>query len=408
MALVWKCVVSNDANTGAFRDNPNYPAADYYYNNANVIWATLTQYGWTLEAICGAMGVFDWESGGFNPGIGELGGWPLPTGSQGNWDTHSHPSGLGLIQWTAPNGYYPVYSTVDPNPLLELANAYNQNWYDGPFQLLALNHCDDPAYKDFYAPSVGAVTALWGWRVNDSTFTTWGAYKSGTLSPEDMARVFLANVEGVPGDNLAWRQNKARFWYNTFYGQTPDPDVPIMPDVYPGNVQGFVNWCYDKCQDPDVQYSRPNREEQTINGITYYDCSSFIWYGLLHNDFDVTATNHPNRAFTTSEMPADLALMGFTEIDRSGEIKPGDIGWNPDHAEVCYSGGSGQGVFMGAHSDQLPAADQVSVNNFASAGTDFEKIFRFAGGSPGPAPGPGTKGKKLLWMYIRNWPYRIY
>ena len=238
MALQWKCVVSNVASTGAFRDNPNYPAHDYYYNNANIIWGVLTQYGWTLEAICGAMGVFDWESGGFNPGIGELGGHPLPTGSQGNWNDRSHPSGLGLIQWTAPNGFYPVYDTTDPNPLLALANKYNKNWYDGSFQLLALNNCDNPDYTNFYAPSRGDVTSIWGWRVNDSAITNWQNYKRSTLSPEDLARIFLANVEGVPGDNLAWRQQKARFWYNTFYGHTPDPDVPIDPDVPPGPGPG--------------------------------------------------------------------------------------------------------------------------------------------------------------------------
>ena len=239
MALTWKIVVSNSFSTGPFRDNyQRYPADEYYYNNATIIFSVLSQYGWTLEAIAGAMGVFDWESGGFNPGIGELGGYPLPTGSAGNWDEHSHPSGLGLIQWTAPNGYSPLYSTVDPNPLLAVSNKYNKNWYDGSFQLLVLNNAQNPEYTDFYAPSKGAVTAIWGWRINDSTITTFDAYKTSTLSPETLARVFLANVEGVPGDHLAWRQEKARFWYNTFYGQTPDPDAPIIPDVPPGPGPG--------------------------------------------------------------------------------------------------------------------------------------------------------------------------
>lgn len=401
MALTWKVVVSNDASTGAFRDNPIYPAEDYYYNNATIIFSVLSQYGWTLEAIAGAMGVFDWESGGFNPGIGELGGHPLPTGSQGNWDDRSHPSGLGLIQWTAPNGYYPVYDTTDPNPLLALANKYNKNWYDGSFQLLALNHADDPEYTDFYAPSVGYETAIWGWRVSDSTITTFSAYKSSTLSPEDLARVFLANVEGVPGDNLAWRQAKARFWYDTFYGKTPDPDAPIMPDTHPGSVSGFVEWCADKCNDPNVGYSQTYREEQTVGGITYYDCSSFIWYGLYHNDFDTEATGH-SYPFDTTAMPADLAAMGWREIDRTGELKPGDIGWTSTHAEVCYTGGQGEGVFMGAHSDSLPLAEQVSINNYTSQGTDFEKIFRFSSSGPGPGPSPARK-KSKIWFYLKRW-----
>lgn len=403
MALTWKCVVSNQASTGAFRDNyTTYPAQDYYYNNATIIWSVLSQYGWTLEAISGAMGVFDWESGGFNPGIAELGGYPLPTGSTGNWNDRSHPSGLGLIQWTAPNGYYPTYSTVDPNPMLALANKYNKDWYDGSFQLLCLNHAQDPAYTDFYAPSVGATTAIWGWRINDSTITTFEAYKQSTLSPEDLARVFLANVEGVPGDHLQWRQEKARFWYNTFYGQTPDPDVPIVPDIHPGNLQGFVNWCIEKCNDPNVGYSQAHREEETINGITYYDCSSFIWYGLKHNDFDIDATGHPTYAFNTTAMPTDLPLMGFVEVDRTGQLLPGDIGVTTTHAEVVYEGGIGSAVFMGAHNDSLPLADQVSINNYTTQGTDFDSIWRFQGS---PSPTPGRKRKMPLWMMLRRLPF---
>lgn len=244
MALQWKYVVSNSYTTGPFRDNyALYPAQQYYYNNANIIWATLTQYGWTLNAIAGAMGVMDYESGGFNPGIGEMGGWSLPTGSTGNWNEYSHPSGLALAQWTAPNGYYPNYSTVDPNPLLALANRFNKDWYDGAFQCLAINHCDDPNYTDFYAPSKGIVTQLWGWRQGSHQdyhiVNSWNAYRSSTLSPEELAKAYLACVEGVPGgfesdkSDYIWRQRQARYWYNTFYGKIPDPDVPVYPDDYP-------------------------------------------------------------------------------------------------------------------------------------------------------------------------------
>lgn len=405
MALQWKCVVSNTFATGPFRDNPIYPANEYYYNNANIIWSVLTQYGWTLNAICGAMGVFDWESGGFNPGIGELGGYPLPTGSAGNWNEHSHPSGLGFIQWTAPNGYYPVYSTVDPNPLLALANKYNKDWYDPSFQLLALNNCDNTEYTNFYAPSTGRVDILWGWRVNDSAITRWADYKVSTLSPEILARIFLANVEGVPGDNLAWRQQKAREWYNTFYGRTPDPDVPISPDMA-GNIQGFVNWCIEKCNEPNIGYSQQYREEQTVGGITYYDCSSFVWYGLKHNDFDIDATGHPTYAFDTLAMPTDLPKMGFIQVDRNGELLPGDIGVNQTHTEVVYEGGTGQAKFMGAHSANYPLDQQVSINNYITQGTFYDSIWRFTG-SPTPEPPPvPTQDKKMpVWMYLKRLPF---
>lgn len=309
-----------------------------------------------------------------------------------------------MIQWTAPNGFAPTYSTVDPNPMLALANKYNKNWYDGSFQLLCLNHAQDPNYTDFYAPSVGRTTAIWGWRVNDHTITTFANYKNSTLTPEVLARVFLANVEGVPGDHLAWRQQQARFWYNTFKNATPDPDAPIMPDMS-GDIQGFVNWCIEKCNDPNVGYSQAHREEETISGKTYYDCSSFIWYGLKHNGFDIDATGHPNYAFNTTAMPSDLPLMGFVEIDRNGELLPGDIGVTTTHAEVVYEGGTGQGKFMGAHNDSLPFADQVSINNYITPGTDFDSIWRFQGGTPTPPTPLASKRKMPLWMMLRRLPF---
>ena len=250
MALTWKIDVSNQFSTGSYLWNPSKPNDQYYYNNANIIWGIFTQYGWTLNAICGALGVMAYESMGLNPGVGELGGWPLPTGTTGNWDEHSHPSGLALAQFTATNGFYPTYDTTDPNPLLCMANKFNKDWWDGSFQCLAINHCNDPDYTYFYAPSVGQVTQIWGWRQyghpDYHIVSSWDDYRSSTLSPEELAKAFLACVEGVPGgfesdkSDYYWRQQEARFWYDNLLGKTPDPDVPVLPDVpgpgppYPG------------------------------------------------------------------------------------------------------------------------------------------------------------------------------
>lgn len=356
------------------------------------------QYGWTKQAAAGACGCF-YEESMMNPGIYE-------TSHGGNLSNLPYfPGGMGLAQWTD----YPAYSSENPNPLPWCAQKDSQLWYDGNFQCFLMTKATDPAYTDL-GLSLGP---MWGWLTSSSypsipfsQFTSW----TGSIS--DAVTYWFYDFEWHWDQIPSWVDFPARvawgqYAYDLMQGETPQPPGPI-PTPYPGSVTGFVAWCKDKCDDPDVQYSQPNREEVTINGITYYDCSSFVWYGLKHNNFDVDQTGHPNRAFTTSEMPADLLAMGFTEIDRSGEIKPGDIGWTSTHAEVCYSGGSGQGVFMGAHDDTLPAADQVSVNNFASAGTDFERIYRFYSTGPGPTPTPSEKGKKLLWMYMRNWPYRIY
>ena len=371
----------------------------------------------SVYVIAGICGCFHWEST-MNPGIWES--LIVPSDTWYHVYEYNNIGGYGFGQFT--NVPDQTTGTVSwrARDYYEWCLANNKSPDDGSAQMdYILN-----------------VERVWmEWQPQRGNYQDLNEFLSSTsTSTDDLVWDWLACWEGVPGDQYAVRCEFARtalaymqqhanddpaqyHWITgNFYCTTEQMLNNVMcmyfymqgfvPSTYPGSVSGFVEWCHEKCEDPDVQYSREYREEETINGITYYDCSSFIWYGLAHNGFDIEATAHASYAFDTTAMPADLQAMGWSEIDRSGTLLPGDIGWTSTHAEVCYSGGSGQGVFMGAHSDQLPAADQVSVNNFASAGTDFEKIFRFYGGSPTPTP--SGKGKKLLWMYMRNWPYRIY
>ena len=55
-----------------------------------------------------------------------------------------------------------------------------------------------------------------------------------------------------------------------------------MPDI-----QKAYNWAIGTCNAPNVGYSQAYRNQRTVNGITYYDCSSFIWYALMAGDFQV-------------------------------------------------------------------------------------------------------------------------
>lgn len=371
---------------------------------------------YAIAAMCGCQ---RWESS-LNPNIWE-------SGITASWDTvHYYDQqgngigGYGLGQWTNTQEPYGIAWRL--RDFYDWTVANSKDITNGNTQL------DYMVYEDiwFNVSHVGS---------NAQTLTEFLTTDSTNL--DGLTEDFLANWEGVPGDQLATRIQYAHEIFDYIRQHENDDPALVAWQVssnwilplsetlnnalcyyfyfqgfdpgggFPGSVSGFVEWCYNKCIDTAVGYSQQYREEQTVGGITYYDCSSFIWYGLAHNGFDIEATGHDTYAFDTSHMPEDLVKMGWREVDRSGEIKPGDIGWTSGHAEVCYTGGQGQGVFMGAHSDQLPFADQVSVNNFASAGTDFEKLFRFMGGGPGPGPSPGKK-KKFMWMYMRNWPYRIY
>ena len=117
-----------------------------------------------------------------------------------------------------------------------------------------------------------------------------------------------------------------------------------MPDI-----NTAFTFCVNACNNPNVGYSQGYRNQQTVNGKTYYDCSSLMWYSLEAGDFDVkaayqTAMGFPytGNAITTASEEAWLRALGFTQVSIQGEWKPGDILWRKGHTEMVYSGGTGK------------------------------------------------------------------
>lgn len=161
------------------------------------------------------------------------------------------------------------------------------------------------------------------------------------------------------------------------------------------NIRDAYNWAVHTCEDADVRYSQDYRNQQTIGGITYYDCSSFIWYALIAGGFDcVAAYGGETWPFVTWTMGEVLLRLGFREVSRTGEIRAGDIGvydyvyWDSEHqeyrhnghTEMCYRGGNGEGIFMGARGSSLPAAEQVSIRTSATQGTRWQHLYRYGDG----------------------------
>ena len=161
-----------------------------------------------------------------------------------------------------------------------------------------------------------------------------------------------------------------------------------MPDI----TQSY-NWAVNTCNRTDVRYSQAYRNQQTIGGLTYYDCSSFIWYALIAGGFDCVAANGGSTwPFVTWTMGAVLLRLGFREVSRTGEIRAGDIGvydyvlsdgTHNGHTEMCYRGGNGQGIFMGARGSSLAPADQVSIRTNPTQGTSWQHIYRYGDGVVG-------------------------
>lgn len=176
------------------------------------------------------------------------------------------------------------------------------------------------------------------------------------------------------------------------------------------NINVAYQWAIDKCRDPNVGYDMDRRNQQTSGGITYYDCSSFIWYALIAAGFDCVGahtspiTGDPTWPFVTSEMPAVLQRLGFVEVPLSGEWKPGDIGVvnspQHQHTEMVYRGGTGQGICMGAHANTyddgttpVPLPYQVSIGDAAgnessvTTASFWDSLWRYGDGAGGTGYG---------------------
>lgn len=140
------------------------------------------------------------------------------------------------------------------------------------------------------------------------------------------------------------------------------------------SINGAYTWAVNCCNLPKVGYSQAYRNQQTVNGITYYDCSSFINYALLAGGWSTPGYAPNSNAFTTYDMEGVLQQLGFTRVTDS-IIKPGDIGVSDTHTEMCYKGGTGKAVFMGAHGrNGIALVNQVSIGS-SSGDPNYERTF---------------------------------
>lgn len=88
------------------------------------------------------------------------------------------------------------------------------------------------------------------------------------------------------------------------------------------NINNAISWAVDICNASNVGYSQDYRNAQTVNGVTYYDCSSFIWYALKNGGFDVETAHGSSYPFTTSDMRACLLKLGFEKLSVESSWKP--------------------------------------------------------------------------------------
>ena len=178
------------------------------------------------------------------------------------------------------------------------------------------------------------------------------------------------------------------------------------------NVQGMYDWAVHECQRTDVAYSQSYRNQQTVRGITYYDCSSFVFFAMwLGGGLNVGqlgfSTNindyhngNANAWVVTSMVNTYIPqIAGFEYFDptvegwRAGDIlAKTNVERERRHTEICYTPPTRT---MGAHN----TANGVSINSYETGTSYYNVLIRWTG-SPGPVP-PGPTQSMPIWLIKR-------
>lgn len=136
------------------------------------------------------------------------------------------------------------------------------------------------------------------------------------------------------------------------------------------------------CRDPTVGYSQLYRNKQTVNGKTYYDCSSLMNYAVVAGGWATPGYAPDSNAFTTFTMGAVLLGLGAQSIPVTDPWLPGDIlvrnNSYGQHTEMVYEGRR----TMGAHTDRYPFVDQVSISDYDTSPTTWDACYRLGDAIP--------------------------
>ena len=164
-------------------------------NNAYIFYSRMvTLYGWTLNAVAGALGNIQSESM-VNPGI-----WQ---------NLYPDPSnGFGLVQWTPSTNY--------------------TNWADSK----GYEHGDGNGQCEW----LGTMMVESGsWYQRGGYNIEWDEFYTSTESPSYLAGAFLYNFENPsdPASLLETRQNQAEYWYDYLSTFDPNPDIQDRRSTMP-------------------------------------------------------------------------------------------------------------------------------------------------------------------------------
>lgn len=186
------------------------------------------------------------------------------------------------------------------------------------------------------------------------------------------------------------------------------------------SLQTAFTWAENKCEEPNVRYSQEYREGQVVDGIQYYDCSSFIYAALVAGGFEFIPEY---QWFWTGNQTQAMKSVGWTEYVfqdgvisdfalRNGDVLirgagrsdvPGDVSTDDGHTEMVWN--AARGYTMGAHSSSLPLDDQVSKHYIDQRKERWFFVMRYGDGAVPGSPSftaaglPYRNNSGLTWVY---------
>ena len=176
------------------------------------------------------------------------------------------------------------------------------------------------------------------------------------------------------------------------------------------DLAGAAQWAVEMCQNPNVGYSQSYRNYQTVNGLTYFDCSSFTFFALwLGGGLDVGALGYHNvlADYQAGRANAWVVTTMINSLRSDGwwDLPPETTTWAPmdilaktrTHTEFVYSAGL-PGEIMGARNSSLPFADQVAIHTGYLG--YFDVLLRYPEGEPPTPPIPGSRPLPI-WLLKR-------
>ena len=172
------------------------------------------------------------------------------------------------------------------------------------------------------------------------------------------------------------------------------------------NLTGMYDWAVLECQRTDVAYSQTYRNQQTVNGITYYDCSSFTFFAMwLGGGLDVGALGYSTNLSayhngTANAWTVTSMLRALSTLPEFQQYSPRDVTWQAGdilaktrtHTEICYAPPR---QTMGAHN----TARGISINDFQTDVGYYDVLVRYTA-EPGPIP-PGPTQPMPIWLIKR-------